>query len=53
MSFISLSRILEIVDTICMIYFTLEYAVRFSCAPKKLRFVMEVYMKVIGYCQKI
>ena len=33
--------ILDVVDTICIVYFTLEYAVRFMCAPKKLRFILQ------------
>ena len=31
----------DVVDTICIVYFTLEYIVRFMCAPKKLRFIMQ------------
>ena len=33
--------ILDVVDTFCIVYFTLEYVVRFMCAPKKLRFILQ------------
>ena len=33
--------ILDAVDTICIVYFTLEYLVRFLCAPRKLRFIFQ------------
>ncbi len=26
----------------CIIYFTLEYVVRFACSPRKLRFLAQV-----------
>ncbi len=33
--------LLEVLDASCIIYFTLEYAVRFACSPRKLRFVTQ------------
>ena len=33
--------ILDVIDSLCIFYFTLEYSVRFMCAPKKFRFILQ------------
>ncbi len=36
--FTSVVILLDYIDTFCIIFFTLEYFVRFGCAPRKWRF---------------
>lgn len=33
--------VLNAIDTVCVVYFTLEYLVRFLCAPRKFKFLFQ------------
>ena len=34
-------HLLNAIDTVCVVYFTLEYVIRFLCAPRKFKFLFQ------------
>ncbi len=39
---------LRVIDLVTIVYFSVEYIVRFTCAPKKLKFFFQVH-NLFGY----